>query len=124
MFRFKTFVEASAPWAARKQSGSSILELESADHAAQSVTQRTAFAPAAVPLTNYPEEENRRKKNQQVDGDERCQADADHGAVPLGLLGLGVAMSLPHSTVAVPHVVAFSGAAGEMFVAGKRESRR
>ena len=120
MFGFKTFVEASASWAPRKQSGGSIFELECADHAAQSVTQRTAFAPAAVPLPNYPEEENRRKKNQQIDGDERREANTDHGAGDSRVAAPDALISLPHSTVAIAQI------AGEPAFAGgeNRDSRR
>jgi hypothetical protein len=120
LFGFKTFVEASASWAPRKQSGGSIFELECADHAAQSVTQRTAFAPAAVPLTNYPEEENRRKKNQQIDGDKRRQADANHGAGDSRVAAPGAVISLPHSTVAIAQMVALLALLG----GENRESRR
>ena len=108
MLRFKSFVQASAAWTSRKQSVGPVFELKGADDAAQSITQRSAFAPAAVPLANYPEEENRRKENQQVDGDERGEADADHGA-RFSATGLpGVLRSLPHSTVARVHRKALS----------------
>ncbi len=78
-----------------------IFELESADHAPQSVTQGPAFAPAAVPLPDYPEEKNCRKKNQQIDRDQGGQTDADHGAVEFGEGLDGMMTSLPHWMVAV-----------------------
>ena len=104
MLRSKSFVQASATWTSRKQCVCPIFELEGANDAAQSITQRTAFAPAAVPLTNYPEEENRRKENKQVDGDERGEADADHGLRFSFPASPGLPTSLPHSKVAVVQV--------------------
>ena len=107
MLRSKSFVQASTAWTTRKQSVSPVFELKGADDAAQSITQRTAFAPAAVPLANYPEEENRRKENKQVDGDQRGEADADHGLATAAGLSRG-ARSFPHSKVAVVQVRGFS----------------
>jgi hypothetical protein len=33
------------------------------------MAQSLSFAPSSIPFTNYPEEKNRRKKNQQIDRD-------------------------------------------------------
>jgi hypothetical protein len=71
LFRFKSFVQTSAPWTPRKQSGRSILKFERANHASQPKAQSATLATAAIPLSNYPEEKNRRKKNQQIDRDQR-----------------------------------------------------
>jgi hypothetical protein len=71
LFRFKTFVQTSAPWTPRKQSGRSIFKFERANHAPQSIAQGATLATAAIPLAKYPEEKNRRKKNQQIDRDQR-----------------------------------------------------
>jgi hypothetical protein len=71
LFRFKSFVQTSAAWTPRKQSGRSIFKLKRADHATQTIAQSAALASATIPLTNYPEEENCRKKNQQIDRDQR-----------------------------------------------------
>ncbi len=63
------------------------------------MAQSSSFASAPVPFTNYPEEKNRRKKNQQIDRDENRETDTDHGrTLPEG--GGGVTMSLPHSMMA------------------------
>jgi hypothetical protein len=80
LFRFKSFVQTSAAWTPGKQGKRSIFKLERANHATQPIAQSAALAAAAVPLTNYPEEKNRRKKNQQIDRDQRREANADHGA--------------------------------------------
>jgi hypothetical protein len=69
LFWYEAFVQTAAAWAPRKQRGRSIFELECADHAAQSITQRPAFTPAAIPLPNYPEEKNCRKEKQQINRD-------------------------------------------------------
>jgi hypothetical protein len=79
LFRSKSFVQTSAAWTPGKQSRRSIFKLERANHATQSIAQSATLATAAVPLTNYPEEKNRRKKNQQIDRDQRGEADPDHG---------------------------------------------
>jgi len=71
LFRFKSFVQTSAPWTARKQSGRSIFKFKRANHTPQPVTQSATLATAAIPLSEYPEEKNRRKKNQQIDRDQR-----------------------------------------------------
>ena len=107
LFWFKSFVQTSAAWTPWKQSGRSIFKLKRADHAPQPVAQSAAFASATIPLTNYPEEENCRKKNQQIDRDQRGEADPDHGAT-LSVAGEGATMSFPHSTVAVPQTKPFS----------------
>jgi hypothetical protein len=70
LLRFKSFVQAAAAWTTRKQSVGSIFKLKRANHAAQSVAQSSSLAPAPVPLSNYPEKENRRKKKQQINRDE------------------------------------------------------
>jgi hypothetical protein len=106
LFRFKSFVQTSAAWTSRKQSGRSIFKLKRADHATQPITQSATLASATIPLTNYPEEENCRKKNQQVDRDQRGKADPDHGAT-LSVADDGVTMSFPHSTAAVPQTKPF-----------------
>lgn len=64
------------------------------------MTQRAPFSPAPIPLPNYPEEKNCRKKNQQIDRDQNSQTDANHGnPFPTGDGG-GVAISFPHSIMA------------------------
>ena len=65
------------------------------------MTQSPAFAPAAVPLPNYPEEKYGGKENQQIDGDEKRQANANHGAGASGAEDGGRVTSFPHSTVAI-----------------------
>lgn len=65
------------------------------------MTQGPTLAPAAVPLSDYPEEKNRRKKNQQIDRDQRRQADANHGVRDVVGAAAGRTMSLPHSKTAV-----------------------
>src|SRR5205085_1908458 len=116
LFQFKSFVQTAATRTARKQGGRSVFELEGANHAAQPVTQCPPFAPAPIPLSHYPEKKNRRKEKQQINGDERGQADANHGA---GWVAEGegwtagvAAMSLPHSTVAIPQINEPAGAVG------------
>jgi hypothetical protein len=64
LLRFKSFVQTSAAWTPRKQSGRSIFKLKRANHASQPIAQSATLASAAIPLTNYPEEKNCRKKNQ------------------------------------------------------------
>ena len=124
MLRFKSFVQAPAAWTARKQSVGPVIELKGADDAAQSVTQRSAFAPAAVPLANYPEEENCRKENKQVDGDKGGEANPDHGE-GLSVVGFaGVLKSLPQSIVAVVQMRRFLASGFGFWIAGKRQRRR
>jgi len=62
----KSFVQASTVRAPREQRVGFILKLERANHATQPVLQSPLLPPPAVPLSNYPEEENRRKKKQQI----------------------------------------------------------
>jgi len=50
--------------APRKQGIGSILEFERANHTPQPVLQSPSLPPPAIPFSNYPEEENRRKKKQ------------------------------------------------------------
>jgi hypothetical protein len=71
LFRFKSFVQTSAPWTPRKQSGRSIFKFKRANHAPQPIAQSATLATTAIPLSEYPEEKNRRKKNQQIDRDQR-----------------------------------------------------
>jgi len=123
LFRFKSFVQTSAPWTPRKQSGRSILKFERANYAAQPIAQSATLATAAIPLSKYPEEKNRRKKNQQIDRDQRGETDWDHGAVGAGLAEGAGAISFPHSTVAEPQI---SGAWMEVAsrMAGNREAAK
>jgi hypothetical protein len=122
LFRFKTFVQASAPWTARKQSGRSIFKFKRANHAPQPIAQSATFATAAIPLTYYPEQKNRRKKNQQIDRDQGREADPNHGALFPGVGEEDETMSLPHSTVAMPQVK--SAGAEAPGAEGKRQSIR
>jgi hypothetical protein len=64
--------------------------------------QSPALASPAIPLSHYPEEKNRRKKKQQINGDERGEADPNHGVPVLVEVVLGGATSFPHSMVAIP----------------------
>jgi len=66
MLHLKSFVQASTVRAPRKQRVGFILKLECANHATQPVLQSLLLPPPAVPLPNYPEKENCRKKNQQI----------------------------------------------------------
>jgi hypothetical protein len=65
----KTFVQTPAVRAPGKQRVGSILELKRADHATQPMLQRSPFPPPTIPFSNYPEDENRRKKKQQINRD-------------------------------------------------------
>jgi hypothetical protein len=73
-----------------------IFKLKRANHAPQPIPQSATLATAAIPLSEYPEEKNRRKKNQQIDRDQRRETDWDHGAVGAGLEAGAGEMSLPH----------------------------
>jgi hypothetical protein len=64
------------------------------------MAQSLSFAPSPIPFTNYPEEKNRRKKNQQIDRDQNRESDADHGRKLSEDASGGVTMSLPHSMIA------------------------
>jgi hypothetical protein len=55
--------------AAGKQRVGSVLKFERANHAAQSILQSPLLSPPPIPFSNYPEEENRRKKKQQINCD-------------------------------------------------------
>jgi hypothetical protein len=44
------------------------------------MAQSPSLAPAPIPFSHYPEEENRRKKNQQIDCDQNRETDANHGS--------------------------------------------
>ena len=63
------------------------------------MAQRPLLTATTIPLAKYPEEKNRRKKKQQINRDQRRQADPDHGAraAPVG----GCSRSVPNSKVAV-----------------------
>ena len=88
-------------WTSREQSSGPIFELERADYATQPIPESSTLTLAAVPLSHYPEEKNCRKKNQQIDRDERRQRDADHGArFPVGA-DCGMETSFPQFTVAI-----------------------
>lgn len=68
------------------------------------MAQRAPFPPAPIPLSNYPEEKNCRKKNQQIDRDQNGQTDANHGNNPFPTGdGGGVTISFPHSMMATAH---------------------
>src|SRR5207248_264737 len=104
----------------------SIIKLTRANHATQPIAQSAALASATVPPTNYPEEKNRRKKNQQVDRNQCGETDANHGAVlsVRGRVEGGRTMSLPHSTVTRPQVGAARMEDGGLRIEGKRQSAR
>jgi hypothetical protein len=123
LFRFKSFVQTSAAWTSRKQSVRSIFKLERADHATQTVAQSAALASATIPLPNYPEEENCRKKNQQIDRDQRGKADPDHGAT-LSVVRESATISFPQSKVAVPQTKSFWASDFEFPMAENRKSAR
>src|SRR4029077_12889303 len=59
------------------------------------------LTPTPVPLTYYPEKENRGKGKEQINCDQRGETDSNHGAVGVGF-AFADATSLPHSTVAIP----------------------
>jgi hypothetical protein len=65
--------------------------------------QSPAFAPPPIPLSHYPKKENCRKEKQQINGGERAEGNVNHGAEALEP-ALSRVTSLPHSTVAIPHV--------------------
>jgi hypothetical protein len=67
--QFKSLVQAAASWTAGKQCSGSILEFKRADYAANPELQGSAFASPPIPLSHYPEKENRRKKKQQINRD-------------------------------------------------------
>jgi len=68
--------------------------------------QRSAFASPPIPLSNYPEKENRRKEKQQIDRGEGAEGDANHWSEGIRAGSLGRLMSLPHSMVAIPQTAA------------------
>jgi hypothetical protein len=74
------FVQAAAARTAWKQRRRSIFKFERTNHATQPVTQCALLAPAAAPLTNYPEKKNRGKGKEQINCDQGSKADSDHGA--------------------------------------------
>ena len=68
------------------------------------MAQRPLLTASTIPLTKYPEEKNRRKKKQQINRDQRRQADADHGTSSAAFGG--ILRSVPNSNVAVAQVSA------------------
>ena len=85
-----------------KQRVGSILKFEGANHAAQPVLESPSLPSPPIPFSNYPEEENRRKKKQQINRDKSRKTDANHGVTLTPGCVCGRAMSLPHTIVAVP----------------------
>jgi hypothetical protein len=79
-----------------KQRVGSIFEFERANHATQPVLQSSSLPPPAIPFSNYPEEENGRKKKQQINRDKSSKTDANHGVALAPPDGCGLAMSFPH----------------------------
>src|SRR6185436_13734179 len=71
----------------------------------------------------YPEQKNRRKKNQQIDRDQGGEADPDHGAVS-GLSERAAATSFPHSTVAIPQMRLSAACPLRSVLGGKRHRAR
>ena len=88
------------------------------------MAQGPPLTPAPVPLSHYPEKKNRRKKNQQIDRDQRREADADHGEVALVGGAAGMATSLPHSIVTVVHFNSSEPLVAGFFAGSNRERRR
>ena len=87
----------------------------------QPVAKSSSFAPSAVPFTNYPDKENCRKKNQQINRDQRGQSDPNHGD------GLGEGLevgtkSLPQRMVAVVQKSALPLVTGEFSFVLSRQS--
>ena len=68
------------------------------------MAQRPLLTASTIPLAKYPEEKNRRKKKQQINRDQRLQADADHGTRSAAFGG--ILRSVPNSNVAVAQVSA------------------
>jgi hypothetical protein len=79
--QFESFVQAATPWTAGKQSSGSIFEFKRANNATNPKLQGSALAPPPIPLSHYPEKENRRKKKQQINRNQRAKTDRNHGAV-------------------------------------------
>src|SRR5438874_12462517 len=92
-----------------KQRVGSILKFERANHAAQPVLESPSLPSPPIPFSNYPEEENRRKKKQQINRDQSGKTNANHGVTLAAAAGCGRAMSLPHTIVAVPQARNASG---------------
>jgi hypothetical protein len=88
------------------------------------MAQSPPLAPAPVPFSYYPEEKNRRKKNQQVDCHQDREADADHGEVSLTGAAGGAITSLPHSIVAVVHFNCSDSLPVAFFAGSNRQSSR
>ena len=68
------------------------------------MAQRPLLTASTIPLAKYPEEKNRRKNKQQINRDQRRQADADHGTRSTAFGG--ILRSVPNSNVAVAQVSA------------------
>ena len=90
--------------AAGKQRIGPIFKFERANHAAQSVLESPSLSPPPIPFPNYPEQENHRKKKQQINRDQSGKTNANHGVTRAAGVDCVRAMSLPHAIVAVPQV--------------------
>jgi hypothetical protein len=90
--------------AAGKQRVGSIFECERANHAAQPIRESPLLSPPPIPFSNYPEEENRRKKKQQINRGQGGETNANHGVILAAGVDCGRTISLPHTIVAVPQV--------------------
>jgi hypothetical protein len=75
---FEPLVQASAARAARQDGIGAILEFTGADAAAKAVAQGKPFAAATPPDVPQPDEKNRVQKKEQIDENEKREADADH----------------------------------------------
>ena len=104
-----------------KQRVGSILKFERANHATQPVLQSPSLSSPLIPFSNYPEEENRRKKKQQINRDESRKTDANHGVTLAPGCVCGRAMSFPHSTVAIPQATNGSLLPELTLLLGKRQ---
>src|SRR5207249_8714721 len=117
----ESFVQTSAVRAPRKQRIGSILVFERANHTPQPVLQSPSLPPPAIPFSNYPEEENRRKKKQQINRDKSSKTDANHGVALAPPRGCGLAMSFPHWIVATPQASNESALSGFAALLEKRQ---
>jgi len=77
-----------------------------------------------VPFFHYPEEEYRRKKKQQINRNQRCEADADQGIAVSVAVGRERPTSLPHWIVAIPQVRTGSTFPARAEASVKRQSAR
>jgi hypothetical protein len=107
--------------AAGKQRVGSILKFERTNHAAQPILKGPTLAPPPIPFSNYPEEENRRKKKQQINRDQSGKTNANHGVMLAAGVDCGRATSFPHTTVAVPQVRNESASPAFAMFWGKRQ---